>query len=140
MSDQPAAALPDGDASDFDAFYRESRDRLLAQLYAFTSDRGDAQECLAEAYMRAWQRWSQISRYDAPEAWVRTVAFRLSVNRWRKATNATKAWRRHGEASPMPAPAGVVPAAYQGVVLLLRLGPDRPGDPGNRRRQLTSAR
>jgi hypothetical protein len=69
MSDQPAAALPDGDASDFDAFYRESRGRLLAQLYAFTSDRGDAQECLAEAYMRAWQRWSQISRYDAPEAW-----------------------------------------------------------------------
>jgi RNA polymerase sigma-70 factor (ECF subfamily) len=91
-------------AADFDAFYRESRDRLLAQLYAFTSDRGDAQECLAEAYMRAWQRWPQVSRYDAPEAWVRTVAFRLSVNRWRKATNAAKAWRRHGEPSPMPAP------------------------------------
>lgn len=105
MSDHPVA-LPDvrSDADDFDAFYRESRDRLLGQLYAFTSDRGDAQECLAEAYMRAWQRWSQISRYDAPEAWVRTVAFRLSVNRWRKATNAAKAWRRHGEPSPMPAP------------------------------------
>jgi len=95
---------PVGHADDFDAFYRESRDRLLAQLYAFSSDRGDAQECLAEAYMRAWQRWPQICRYDAPEAWVRTVAFNLAVNRWRKATNMAKAWRRHGEPPPMVGP------------------------------------
>ena len=54
--------------------------------------------------MRAWQRWTQISRYDAPEAWVRTVAFRLAVNRWRKATNAAKAWRRNGEPAPVAGP------------------------------------
>jgi RNA polymerase sigma-70 factor, ECF subfamily len=101
---QATAALPDSDAADFDAFYRASRDRLLGQLCAFTADRGDAQECLAEAYMRAWQRWHQISRYDAPEAWVRTVAFRLAVNRWRKTTNAAKAWRRHGEPTAVAGP------------------------------------
>ena len=108
MTERPVAAPTSdgGDAADFDAFYRESRDRLLAQLYAFTADRGDAQDCLSEAYMRAWQRWGQISRYDAPEAWVRTVAFRLAVNRWRKATNMAKAWRRHGEPTPLAAPSG----------------------------------
>lgn len=97
MSQSTTAAPPDGEAADFDAFYRASRDRLLGQLYAFTADRGDAQDCLSEAYMRAWQRWGQVCRYDAPEAWVRTVAFRLAINRWRKATNAAKAWRRNGE-------------------------------------------
>src|SRR3954452_23593452 len=106
MEERAVAPSVTDDAADFDAFYRESRDRLLAQLYAFTSDRGDAQDCLSEAYMRAWQRWQQISRYDAPEAWVRTVAFRLAVNRWRKATNMAKAWRRHGEPAPLSAPSG----------------------------------
>jgi RNA polymerase sigma-70 factor, ECF subfamily len=101
---QASAAEPDRDAADFDDFYRASRDRLLGQLYAFTADRGDAQDCLSEAYMRAWQRWPQISRYEAPEAWVRTVAFRLAVNRWRKATNAAKAWRRHGEPTAIAGP------------------------------------
>jgi RNA polymerase sigma-70 factor, ECF subfamily len=100
MTHEPAV----GDAADFDAFYRESRDRLMAQLCAFTANRSDAQECLAEAYMRAWQRWPRICRYDAPEAWVRTVAFNLAVNRWRKATNMTKAWRRNGEPAPVAGP------------------------------------
>lgn len=106
MEERAVAPSVIDDAADFDAFYRESRDRLLAQVYAFTADRGDAQDCLSEAYMRAWQRWQQISRYDAPEAWVRTVAFRLAVNRWRKATNMAKAWRRHGEPAALAAPSG----------------------------------
>lgn len=81
---------------DFDAFYEDSKGRLLAQLYAFCGDLGDAHDCLQDAYLRAWQRWSRLTGYDNPEAWVRTVAMRLAINRWHKARAALRAWTRHG--------------------------------------------
>ena len=71
------------DNEDFDAFYLGSRTRLLHQLYAMTGDLGAAQDAAQEAYARAWQRWSKLRTYDDPEAWVRTVAWRLVVSRWR---------------------------------------------------------
>jgi RNA polymerase sigma-70 factor (ECF subfamily) len=39
-----------------------------------TGNRAEAQDAAQEAYVRAWQRWSTVSGYDNPEAWVRTVA------------------------------------------------------------------
>ena len=92
------------DARAFDAFYVGTRGRLVHQLYALTGDAADAQECVQEAYARAWQRWSQVSGYDDPEAWVRTVARRVALSRWRKARNRVVAYRRHGEPEPVPAP------------------------------------
>ncbi len=89
-----------GDAETFDAFYAGTRGRLLHQLYAMTGDLADAQECVQEAYARAWQRWSSVSEYDDPEAWVRTVAWRVAANRWRKARNMLAALTRHGPPEP----------------------------------------
>jgi RNA polymerase sigma-70 factor (ECF subfamily) len=88
----------------FDAFYVGTRGRLVHQLYALTGDASDAQECVQEAYARAWQRWSQVSGYDDPEAWVRTVARRIALSRWRKARNLLVAYRRHGEPDAVPGP------------------------------------
>ncbi len=56
------------------------------------SDAGHA--CVQEAYARAWQRWDTVSGYGDPEAWVRTVAYRVSVSAWRKAANMRVAHRR----------------------------------------------
>lgn len=81
---------------DFDEFYAISCARVVRQLYAFTGDLGEAQDCAQEAFTRAYLRWSQVRGADSPEAWVRTVAMRHSVSRWRKARNAATAWRRHG--------------------------------------------
>lgn len=36
------------------------------------------------------------SRVSDPEAWVRTVAYRISISTWRKAANMRAAHRRHG--------------------------------------------
>lgn len=80
----------------FDDFYEETKRKLLLQLYATCGDLGEAQDCLQEAYVRAWQRWSRLSTYDNPEAWVRTVAMRLAINRWHKTRSALRAWVRHG--------------------------------------------
>jgi RNA polymerase sigma-70 factor (ECF subfamily) len=92
------------EARAFDEFYVGTRGRLVHQLYALTANTADAQECVQEAYARAWQRWSRVSGYDDPEAWVRTVARRIATSRWRKAGNRLTAYRRHGEPPPVPGP------------------------------------
>ena len=93
-----------GDATGFDAFYTASSRRVLHALYAMTGDLGEAQDCVQEAYARAWQRWGRVAGYDDPEAWVRTVAWRLAVNRWRRGRNALAALVRHGPPDPARAP------------------------------------
>jgi RNA polymerase sigma-70 factor (ECF subfamily) len=91
-------------AESFDAFYLGSRQRTLRTVYAMTGDLGDAQDLVQEAYARAWQRWSTVSTYDDPEAWVRTVAWRLAASRFRKARNGVAALLRHGPPAPAPGP------------------------------------
>lgn len=91
-------------ARDFDAFYTGSHRRVLHQMYAMTGNLADAQELVQEAYARAWQRWSTVSTYDEPEAWVRTVAWRLAASRWRKAKNGVAAMLRHGPDPDTPEP------------------------------------
>jgi RNA polymerase sigma-70 factor (sigma-E family) len=83
----------------FEEFYQATRQRVVTFLYAMSGDRTEAQDAAQEAYVRAWQRWSTISRYDDPEAWVRTIGYRLCLNRWRKARNRIVAYRRHGATS-----------------------------------------
>lgn len=94
---QSDAIEPEGSsAAAYDAFYLACANRLSQQLYLLTGDREEARDCVQEALERAWIRWSSVSRLADPEAWVRTVARRLSISRWRKARNATLAWRRSG--------------------------------------------
>jgi RNA polymerase sigma-70 factor (ECF subfamily) len=93
------------EVGDFDRFYLASRDRLLHVLYAMTGDLAEAQDVLQEAYARAWQRWSTVSDYDEPTAWVRTVAWRLAVSRRRKARNRIgAALRLHATELPVAEP------------------------------------
>ena len=92
------------DESSFDAFYRASRQRLFDCLYALTGDAFEAQDAVHEAYARAWQRWSKVGEYGDPEAWVRTVARRVAVSRWRRTRNRLVAHRRVGEPTPLPGP------------------------------------
>jgi RNA polymerase sigma-70 factor (ECF subfamily) len=69
---------------DFDAFYAATAPSLVRQVHAFTGDLAEAQDCVQEAFARAWQRWSTVRTYDVPAAWVRQVACRLAVSRFRR--------------------------------------------------------
>lgn len=82
------------DAEDFDTFYAASSRRVLAQVAMMVGSHGEAEDAVAEAYLRAWNRWHKISRYENPEAWVRQVAYRHAVSTWRKAVNRLHAHRR----------------------------------------------
>lgn len=88
--------------SDFEAFYSATSRRAVGHLFAMVGNLAEAQDAVAEAYARAWQRWSKVSTYNDPEAWVRTVAFRIAVSEWRRSRNRMIAYRRHGAAEDLP--------------------------------------
>jgi RNA polymerase sigma-70 factor (sigma-E family) len=106
---------------EFDDFYVSTRQRVVAFLHAVGGEQAEAQDAAQEAYERAWQRWSTISTYDDPEAWVRQVGYRLVLSRWRKARNRVAAYRRHGPSRSADAPSENTVAV---VTALRRLPPD----------------
>lgn len=84
--------------AEFDELYRASSRRLVGQLYAITGNMTEAQDVVQEAFARAWERRSQLEAVERPEAWIRTIACRLAISRWRKAKNAATAWMRKAQA------------------------------------------
>ncbi|MEE1755901.1 SigE family RNA polymerase sigma factor [Streptomyces sp. SP18CS02] len=89
---------------EFEEFYAHSVTRLVGQVYLMTGDLHEAQDVVQEAFVRAWGRRSRLVRDAGPEAWVRTVAWRLAVSRWRRRGRAAEAWRTHGNGLPGSAP------------------------------------
>ncbi len=69
---------------DFATFYRATWNRTVTCSYAVLGDLGAAEEVAQEAYTRAWTRWSTLSTYDDPGAWVRQVATRQAISGWRR--------------------------------------------------------
>lgn len=90
--------------ADFDAFYAATSSRLVRQIYLLVGDLAEAEDVVHEAYERAWRQWGRVVELDSPEAWIRTVARRLAISRWRRARNATTAWRRRAGEATAPAP------------------------------------
>jgi RNA polymerase sigma-70 factor (ECF subfamily) len=93
------------EASSFDAFYAAAAPGLTRQLFLATGDLTRAEDCVQEAFMRAWRRWELLDAEGNPTAWVRTVAFRLAINDWRRMLAQARALVRHGPPRDVPPPA-----------------------------------
>lgn len=78
------------DEREFDDFYTASFQKITGQVYAMIGDRDEAQECVQEAFVRAWAHRRKLERAEHPEAWVRTTAYRLAVSRWRRTTRGRR--------------------------------------------------
>ncbi|MFF5981149.1 SigE family RNA polymerase sigma factor [Streptomyces olindensis] len=89
---------------EFDVFYASAFPRLVGRVYAVTGDLAEAQDVVQEAFVRAWDRRSEMLADDAPEAWVRTVAVRLAVSRWRRARRWLELVRHHAPPEHVPGP------------------------------------
>ncbi|MGK9460109.1 SigE family RNA polymerase sigma factor [Streptomyces sp. G6] len=81
---------------EFEEFYAQKVARLTGQLYVMLGDLQEAQDVVQEAFVKAWNRRRQLDRDGHPEAWIRTVAWRLAVSRWRGRRRTADAWRRGG--------------------------------------------
>ena len=53
------------DAEEFDALYAACAGRVVGHVYALTGNRAEAEDAVAEAFMRAWQRWGRCGRRTA---------------------------------------------------------------------------
>ena len=63
-----------GHRADFAEWYAAQAPRAVATLSAALGDRGLAEECVAEAFARAYARWSKVSTMDSPDGWIYVVA------------------------------------------------------------------
>ncbi|WP_412541188.1 SigE family RNA polymerase sigma factor [Longispora sp. K20-0274] len=129
QDDVGVGAVPDVGTS-FDDFYAAHFQGLTIQLFAYTNDLGHAQDVVQEAFCRALSRWSRISGYDEPAAWVRRVAMNLATNRFRRARVALGFLRKQREEhieGPSPdrvaiaAALATLPASHRRAVILHHL-------------------
>lgn len=102
---------------EFDDFYAASFSRVTHQVYAMIGNRDEAQECVQEAFARAWAHRRKLEKAEHPEASVRTTAHRLAISRWRRAVRSRKPADR-AVAPPTAAP----PASEDRVALVQALG------------------
>jgi RNA polymerase sigma-70 factor (sigma-E family) len=67
--------------ADFEEFVGARRDALLRTAYLLTGNHHDAEDLVQSALVKVVPKWARIM--DHPEAYVRQVLARESVNRWR---------------------------------------------------------
>lgn len=106
--------------SEFDEFYVGTVRRTTLAVFAMLGDMAEAEDAVAEAYTRAWARWSSVSVMSDPAGWVRTVAYRLKVSAWRSAVRRIAAHRRFGVVPDTPG----LNADHVAVVAALRQLPE----------------
>src|SRR5215467_7860173 len=86
-SPQPERERPGyrpGSVDDFDRLYEATNHRLFATLVTLLRDRGAAEDCVQEAYLRAFKAWPHW-RADAPaEAWLHRIAINVAVSHRRR--------------------------------------------------------
>ncbi|MFF7874176.1 SigE family RNA polymerase sigma factor [Streptomyces californicus] len=85
---------------EFEEFYAQAVARLTGQLYVMIGDLQEAQDVVQEAFVKAWVRRGRLEREGQPEAWIRTVAWRLAVSRWRFRRRSADAWGLGSGRSP----------------------------------------
>ncbi len=108
----------------FDELYTTSYRRLVGQVYAMCGDLAEAQDCVQEAFIRAWNQRHTLDVERSPETWVRVVASRLAISRWRRARKAFRAPDRAYAAAP-PAEPGVLHVALTRALQQLPAGQRR---------------
>ena len=111
------------DEVEFDEFFSASYHRVCRQVYAMIGNVDEAQECTQEAFAKAWAHRRTLDDTKHPEAWVRTVAHRLAVSRWRKVQRSWRQPDRAMSSAPVSAPPGE--ASVVVVAALKRLPEDQ---------------
>ena len=59
----------------FDAYYVETRTRLLHEAYALTGDAPAARAAVRDAFVVTWHHWRKVGLLDDRDAYIRPIAF-----------------------------------------------------------------
>jgi RNA polymerase sigma-70 factor (ECF subfamily) len=69
--------------------YAVAGPRLIGLLTAMSGSRPEAEEVAQDAFVKLLEKWSKVRHYDDIEAWLRTVAVRMMISRYRRRKVAT---------------------------------------------------
>jgi RNA polymerase sigma factor (sigma-70 family) len=101
----------------FDAFMRDEYAGVLAFARAVTRSWPEAEDLCQEAFLAAYRKWSEVSRYDRPDAFVRRVVANRSVSSARSRFAEAAALRRLSARRPIDTE-GADPAFWAAVARL----------------------
>jgi DNA-directed RNA polymerase specialized sigma24 family protein len=79
----------------FDAYYVETRTRLLHEAYALTGDAPAARAAVRDAFVVAWHHWRKVSQLDDRDAYVRPLALGRARRR-----HTARIWHRDKSLDP----------------------------------------
>jgi RNA polymerase sigma-70 factor (ECF subfamily) len=101
-----------GDRQDFERLYVSSYGRLLGTLVGVLGDRAAAEDCLQEAFEKAFRAWPGWKPTAPAEAWLHRIAINVAVSyqRRQRLREAGELVRRLGRPTPPPDPADAAAA------------------------------
>jgi RNA polymerase sigma-70 factor, ECF subfamily len=87
-----------GSSPDFERLYQATYPRLLGTLVLMLRDRAAAEDCLQEAYLKAFRSWARWEPSAPAEAWLHRIAVNqaLTYRRWSKLREVGELVRRLG--------------------------------------------
>ena len=78
----------------FEAFFLAEYGRVVGLAFVLCGQRAVAEELAQDAFVQAYRRWSVVSGYDDPGAWVRRVAVNLATSTLRRRAREARAVAR----------------------------------------------
>lgn len=79
----------------FDAYYVETRTRLLHEAFALTGDAPAARAAVRDAFVVAWHHWRKVALLEDRDAYVRPLALRRARRR-----HTARIWHRDKSLEP----------------------------------------
>jgi RNA polymerase sigma-70 factor (ECF subfamily) len=88
--------------AEFEAFFRRHHQDIFSYLWRMTGDEQAAYDLSQEAFIRAWQRFTALQRYDHPAGWLFRVATNLALKylRHRRIVTRLAPASLHDDATP----------------------------------------
>ena len=104
----------------FEQFFHAHESAILGYLWRITGDEQASHDVAQETFLRAWQRFEQVCRYEQPRAWLFRVATNLASNhrRHRSIHDATMARFSPAHPATLDPAAGVAESAIVRAALL----------------------
>ena len=73
-----------GNEADFERLYQTSYGKILGTITAMLGDRAAAEDCVQDAFERAYKKWATWEPLAPAEAWVHRIAINAAVSYQRK--------------------------------------------------------
>jgi len=81
---EPSPTYQAGNEADFERLYNASYGKILGTVNAMLGDRAAAEDCVQDAFERAYKKWPTWEPIAPAEAWVHRIAINAAVSYTRK--------------------------------------------------------